>query len=261
MSAAFRGAFASEWCKKKGSLAAWLIIAGAFFTPAIVTVARLLRPDRLRGIYQAPDFWTLLWKNSWESMAIFFLPMGAMLVTSLITQLEYRNNAWKQVHALPLSRLTIFFAKFALVLVMLAQFLALFNLGIFLSAIIPGPWARGVLYPLAPLPWPMFLRENGLYFIDCLPILALQYLLCLVSRNFLVPVGIGFLSWVAALAALSWKWGFLLPYTYSTLNFLKDNGGGKAVIPPVNFHLFAIGYFLLFVGAGFAICVLKPVKG
>ena len=77
-------------------------MVGGLFTPGIVIAARLVRHDRLQEIYAAANFWNSLWKSSWESMAIFFLPIGAILATSLMTQSEFKNNAWKQVHALPL---------------------------------------------------------------------------------------------------------------------------------------------------------------
>ena len=73
-----------------------------------------------------------------------------------------------------------------------------------------------------------------LYFIDCLPIVAAQFLISLRFKNFLVPVGVGFLAWVGALASLPWKFGYLIPYTYCMLNYVKDHPGGKAVIPSVD---------------------------
>ena len=66
------------------------------------------------------------------------------------------------------------------------------------------------------------MREDLLYLVDCLPIVAAQYLISLRYKNFLVPVGIGFLSWVGALAALPWKHAYGIPYTYCILNYLKD---------------------------------------
>jgi lantibiotic transport system permease protein len=261
MSAVFVHAFQGEWLKKKRSLAWWLVIVGGFFTPAVVIVARLVRHASLPEIYASDAFWTQLWTNSWESMALFFLPMGAILATSLIAQIEYRNNAWKQVHALPLNLATIYFSKFAVVLVMMVQFFILFNLGVYLSAVVPYLLIGGVGYPKAPLPYAFFLRENLLYFVDCLPIVALQYLLSLRFKNFLVAIGFGFMTWVAALASLSWKYGFVIPYTYGMLNYLKDNPGGKAVIPDVDIHSLAIGYFVLFTVLGFLLFVTKAEKG
>jgi len=257
----FIHALQSEWLKRKRSLGAWLVIAGAFFTPTVVIVARLVRHSRLPALYNADAFWTLLWRSSWQSMAIFFLPVAAILATSLVTQIEYRNNAWKQVHALPLSSATIFFSKFAVIVLMMAQFVVLFDVGIYLSALIPYLLISGVPYPPGPLPLRLFFGQTALYFVDCLPIAAAQYLLSLRFKNFLVPIGAGFLMWIGALSALSWKSGFVIPYTYSMLDYLKDDPAGKAVIPDVNIHLVALAYFLLFTFGGYCLFLFKGEKG
>ncbi len=254
-------AFASEWLKRKRSLASWLVLAGSVFTPAIVLVVRLVRHDGLAKLYAAPGFWDQLWKSSWESMAIFFLPMGAILAASLMAQIEFKNNAWKQVHALPLGMPTIFFAKLGVVLVMMAQFFVIFNVATYLSAVIPALLVRDVSYPAAPIPWLRFLRADALFYVDCLPIVAAQYLISLRYRNFLVPVGGGFMLWVGALASVSWKFGYIIPYTYPMLTYLKSSGSGKAVSPPVNIHLWALGYFVLFLVVGFGLFVTKREKG
>jgi hypothetical protein len=118
-------------------------------------------------------------------MAVFFLPLGAILSTSLIAQIEYKNNTWKQLHTLPLSYTTIFFAKLTVIIVLMLQFFALFNLGIYLSAVVPYLLVGGTPYPAQPLPYALFLNENLLFFVDTLPIVALQYLISLRFKNFL----------------------------------------------------------------------------
>jgi hypothetical protein len=261
MNIALVDAFRSEWLKKKNSLAVWLVLCGSLFTPAIVTVARLVQHDRLAALYAANDFWPSLWRSSWESMAIFFLPLCAILATSLLTQIEYRNNAWKQVHTLPLSLAHVFFSKLAVVFVMLGQFFVLFNVGIWLSGIVPYVLLPGVPFPPEPIPLADFIRQDAMYFVDCLPIVALQYALGLRFGNFLVSVGIGFLAWVGALAALSWKYGYLVPYTYVMLDYLRRLPASKAVIPDADIHLFAIGYFLAFIAIGYGMFVSQRQKG
>jgi hypothetical protein len=261
VTAAFVHAFQGEWLKKKRSLASWLVVVGGVFTPAMIILARLIYRERLPQIYAADGFWTLLWKNSWESMAIFFLPMAAILATSLITQIEFKNNAWKQVHALPIGLATIFFSKLVVVLLMMAQFLIVFNAAIYLSAVVPYLLVSGVPYPKHPIPYAGFLKESLLYFVDCLPIVAAQYLISLRFRNFLVPVGVGFVAWVLALGVLRWKFGYLVPYTYCMFNYLKNEPVTKAVMPTVNFHWFAIGYFVLFTVLGFILFATKREKG
>src|SRR5215204_7576751 len=176
---AFIHSFQSEWLKTKRSLAFWMVVIGGFFTPSIIIVARVVRYTKVPELYSAENFWDLLWKNSWESVAIFFLPLGAILSTSLIAQIEYKNNTWKQLHTLPLSYTTIFFAKLAVIVVLMLQFFVLFNIGIYLAAVVPYLLVRGTPYPPEPLPYSLFLQENLYYFVDTLPIVALQYLIAL----------------------------------------------------------------------------------
>src|SRR5205807_6438548 len=101
----------SEFLKTKRSLAFWMVLIGGFFTPSIIIIARLVSYRDLSPIYSSETFWDTHWRSSWESVAIFFLPLGAILSTSLITQIEYKNNTWKQLLTLPLSLTTIFLAK------------------------------------------------------------------------------------------------------------------------------------------------------
>lgn len=261
MSAAFIHACESEWLKRKRSLASWLVLGGALFTPAIVTIARLLHHDTLGQIYRAPEFWNELWRSSWESMAIFFLPLGAILITSLLAQMEFKNNAWKQVHTSPLSLSDIFFSKLTIGLLLLVEFVLLFNIAIYVSGVLPSLAVRGVPYPSAAIPLSRFLKQDLSFLLACLPIVTGQYLISLRFRNFLVPVGIGFMAWVGALAALPWKYGYLIPYSYTILRYLTVSGTKKAFIPAADIHLWAAGYSLLFVSAGFILFATKRQKG
>ena len=133
----FINSLQSEWLKKRRSLAAWLVIVGGFFTPSIILMARIKNANKFSAVYRAEDFWIKLWNQSWESMAAFLLPIGIILAVGLITQIEYKNNTWKQLHTTPQRFSTIFFAKFVVILIMLAQAFVLFNIGIYLSAVIP----------------------------------------------------------------------------------------------------------------------------
>ena len=189
--------------------------------------------------------------------ANFFL----LLSTSLIAQIEYKNNTWKQLHTLPLTFTTIFFSKLAIILVLMLQFFLLFNIGIYLAAVVPYLLVSGTPYPAQPLPYAFFLNENLLYFVDLLPIVALQYLIALRFKNFLVPVGLGFLFWVGALAGLSWKFGYVVPYTYPMYNYLKDAEKTRAVIPDVNIHLLAAGFFIVITAMSYVLYLTKKEKG
>lgn len=251
----------SEWLKQRRSLAAWTVLIGAFFTPSIIVIARLLQREALPKLYASADFWPVLWRSAWESAAIFFLPMGAVLATSLIVQIEYRNDTSKQLHALPLGLATIYFSKLAIIVLMLVQFLALFNLGIWLSAALLACLLPDVAMPAAPMPFADFLYDDLRFFLACLPIVALQYLLSLRLGDFMVPVGIGFMLWVGSLAALSSRWGALSPYAYTLLEYLKDEPSGKLPPPMFNTHWLAVGCSAMLIAMGYALFALRRQKG
>lgn len=257
----FVPAFHSEWLKRKRSFASALVIGGSLFTPAIIIAVRLIHHRGLPALYAMEKFWPELWRASWESMAVFFLPLGAILATSLITQIEFRSNAWKQLHTLPLSTAVIFLAKLAVILVMLLEFLLLFNAGIYLAGIVPFALVPGVPHPKGAFTALPLLRENAFYFLECLPIIAVQYLMALRSNNILVPIGIGFAAWVGALAAVASKIAIWWPYGYTIVHYLRDKPKGAHFAAYTHLHWLALGAFVALTLAGYAAFVLKPERG
>ena len=256
----FINSFQSEWLKKKRSLASWLVVAGAFFTPTIILLARIKNADKLSALYVSDDFWQKLWFQTWESMAVFLLPIGIVLATGLITQIEYKNNTWKQLHTTPQAFTTIFFAKFLVILIMTVEVFVLFNIGIYLSAVIPSMLFGSVPYPTAPIPFTEFWNANVNFFVDCLPIVALQYLISLQFKNFLVPVGAGFAIWFLGVGMLAWDYSYIFPYNHGTIDFLISSGQFKREIPPVNIQLLAVIYFVVIMTASCVLYVTKKEK-
>ena len=59
-----------------------------------------------------------------------------------------------------------------------------------------------------------------------------------------MPVGLGFILWVGALASLSWEFGYVIPYTYAMFTYLESRVVHKAVMPEINIHLLACTYFV-----------------
>jgi lantibiotic transport system permease protein len=250
----------SEWIKTRRSTASWLVIIGAFFIPLIIVTMRLIKADRLPGIYNSVDFLERTFVQNWQVMAFFLLPMGVILATSLITQLEYRNNTWKQLHTTPHGYSTIFFAKLTVIILMMLQFFVLFNIGIYLSAAIPALLVKGISMPVKLFPYLFFLKTNALFFVDCLPIIALQYLVSLQFKNFLVPLGFGIGLLVAATFAASWQYGYIIPYTYSLFNFFEMSSIKEGPSRAVNFHWVAVGYFIAGTIASYILYINKKDK-
>lgn len=260
MTATFISSFQSEWLKKKRSLAVWLVVIGSLFTPAITLLIAVTHRDGLPKKYASPDFWINYWNQCWDPMSFVLLPLGIVLATSLVGQLEFKNNTWKQLHASPLSLTTIFFSKFAVLLVMMVQLFLLFNLFTYLTAVIPPTIFDEVPYSSASIPVNQILKFNALIFLDCLPILALQYLLSLQFKNFMVPVGAGMVIWLLGSLALSWKYSFIFPYLYTAFEQILVKGGKLHESVP-NIHAMAVGYFVVIMIVAYALYVRKADKG
>jgi hypothetical protein len=128
----------SEWTKKRRSAVSWLTLVGGLFIPAIILIARLIQHSQTLMGNSTEGIWMKLFDQCWQFMSVFLLPMGITLAASLITQIEYRNNSWKQVYASPQTLSTIFWSKYIVVFAVLLQFFILFTVGIYLTGLIPS---------------------------------------------------------------------------------------------------------------------------
>jgi hypothetical protein len=256
----FIHSFQSEWLKKRGTLAFWLVIVGSFFIPLIFLTRNMVYSVDFQAETKVLQFWDIIISRSWQFMAILLLPMGVSLATSLITQLEFRNNTWKQLNTTPQSLTVIFWSKFAVIIVMLLQFFLLFHIGIYLSALIPAIIYGASEFYQRAVPFSSVLKTAALYFIDCLPIVAIQYLVSLQFKNFLVPLSLGIGLLLASLIAVQWKYGYTIPYTYCMYNFFSLRQP-KMAPAGVNFHYWAVGYFIGATLSGYFLYLNKKEKG
>lgn len=165
------------------------------------------------------------------------------------------------MRTLPLHPATIYTTKLAVILVLIVQLLALFSVGIWLAAVLPWLLVAGVPWPSDALSPSFVFAENGRYFIDCLPIVAAQYAIALHSRNYLVPLGAGFVAWIAAIGLLQWKYAYVFPYTCTMLDYLSGGPAGKVTVPAIGVQPFALAWFMVFAIAGDALFATKRQKG
>lgn len=240
----------SEWIKTKRSAASWLCIIGGFFIPLIYFIGFLKDKSSIND-YKL-DIWQKLFNQSWQNMAAFLLPMGVILASSLITQIEYKNNTWKQLHATPQTYTNIFIAKFSVIILMTIKFFIFFNIGVILCGLIPCVLFDNHL-PKENLPVMYFIKGNIKYFITCLPIIAIQYLISLQFKNFLVPIGIGLLGLVGSLIGLSWKYIFISPYSYCAMTIMPTKRD-------FNIFQFSTIYFILIMLISYYLYLSKKEK-
>jgi len=250
----------SEWLKQRNSLTRWLVIAGGLFVPAILFLIRARRRSLLPAMHQSATFWTTLWDQSWNSMSTVFLPMFIIVAVSVIIQLESRNNAWKQLHASPQPLPAIFFAKLTIILTIVAGLFVVFNAGMYVCGVLPALLFTGVAYPVAPLPVALFLHRNLVFFVDSLPIVAMQYLVSLRFKNVMVPIGFGMAMWFIAIVAISSEYNYLLPYGYCAMSWVRESSVAQRALP-ASVPVLALGCFVAFTAAGLAAYVTETDRG
>jgi hypothetical protein len=243
----------SEWLKTKRSAASWLCLFGGFFIPLIFLIMMLKNSSSINNYYPFHNVWKAHFLDLWANMASFLLPVGVILSSSLITQMEFKNNTWKQLHTTPQSYTSVFFAKFSVIVLMTLKFFLFFNIGIFLSGIIPSLIVEH-RWPVMPIPLLFILKINLKVFVVCLPVIAIQYLISLKFKNFLVAIGVGLLCLIGTLIGLGWEYIYVSPYSYCGLMVANRK-------IEYNSQLYAAIYFTVLMFGSYLLYISKKEKG
>lgn len=199
-------------------------------------------------------------------MGVIFLPIGIVLACSLICQLEFKNQAWKQVQVSPVRKSNIYLAKLATLLIMQLQLFILFNVFSALAILIPSSLygLPSLLFSDYPFDLLSFLKYNFMLFWVCLPLVLLQYNLSLHFKNIFVPVGIGIALVVLGITAMSWEYSYLIPSLYPYFETLTESIRKlypEKLIETPNVSLYATFYNLVLFVGGLILFIKKPQNG
>jgi hypothetical protein len=224
--AAFVINIGGELLKTRKTMAFWLTIAGSAFIPLVEVIPYLARPDVF-----VPRFkngaWSQHIKEAVQPAAAFLIPMYVILVTSLIVQIEYRNNTWKQVYASPRSYADIYFSKFCVIHTAILSCLILFNLFLVLSGYIANIFQPDYTFFSTPVPWNTMLWFTIKLYVSVLGISAIQYWISLRIRNFIAPLAIGVGLLIVGFMIVQWDKSIYYPYIYTAISFfVKKNFTG-----------------------------------
>jgi hypothetical protein len=198
-------------------------------------------------------------------MGSFLLPMLIVFIGYSVNSIEHKADTWKSLFSLPISKFSVYTAKF-----MYALFLVFLCLALFVVFTVTFGNLLGVLKPelkfhdynmagiLTQLYFKLFLSAFG--------ILSIQFLLSLLFRDFLKPMGIGFICIITAgiLVGNHWQYAYLFPYSHPLLALSSlpqrkghpDNTGMPAITVDlftkeifvslaVAAVIFTVGYFIV----------------
>jgi len=250
----------TELIKTKRSASFWLSVIAAAFIPSIFFLAYAIKPDgAIKHLMASP--WNIHFSQGWQALCAFLFPMYIILICSLIPQIEYKNNTWKQVYASPQPLANIFFSKFLAIHLMILFFYVLFNLFMILSAVTVNIINSKFPFLDHSIDWQGLGRLCLKTYVSILGISAIQYWLSYRVKNFIVPVGIGLALLIGAVIAFNFGWEHIykIPFAHPTLTLRSMMTPGRPLLE--NHELNAIGYCIFFLTLGYIDLKYRKEKG
>ncbi|MFA6249141.1 MAG: ABC transporter permease [Mucilaginibacter sp.] len=206
--------FRSEFYKTRKTIGFW----GAILLPLLISLlafAIFFTKSEKFTAMQPMGLWVQFSMIGLGMMGTLLLPMYTIFIAYSVNNVEHKADTWKTIFSLPISRWSVYGAKFAyavfLVFLCLALF-ALFTIGF-------GNLLGAVKPELKFNAYHMEVQLMQIYFklfLSSLGILSIQFLLSLLWSDFLKPMGLGFVATIAGVTAASkeWEYAYLFPYAH-----------------------------------------------
>ncbi len=264
--------FRSEFYKTRKTMAFWSAIILPLLLCTLVSVGFYF--SKSENLLHVPPIF--LWI---EYSAIILAVMGSLILPMLvvfiaysINNIEHKSDTWKTLFSLPISKLSVYAAKYFYAFFLIFLCLMLFVLFTISFGNLLGmikPQLKFADYSIAGLLFKLYFK----LFLSSLGILSIQFLLSLLFRDFLKPMGIGFIAVVTGdiLVGNKWTYAYLFPYshpmlTIQTIEQGKNHGANTGGMPQITIDLFTKEIFVsLAVAAvvfiiGYFIVLKKSVK-
>lgn len=222
----------SEFYKSRKTLGFWAAILLPFILLLLVSVGYYTQSAKVAG---APPMmaWIRFAGLPLNIMGGLLLPMFVIFIAYSVNAIEHKADTWKILFSLPLSKWSVYSAKFvyALVLVFITMMLfALFTIGFGNLLGILKPELKFTEYHMEGVLLQIYFK----LFLSALGILSIQFLLSLLWADFLKPMGIGFVCFIIGVisASVNWAYAYIIPYAHPMLALKSMMGTRKPGSPP-----------------------------
>lgn len=165
--------------------------------------------NMLRG--KAPMPWEMWMGSSAGIWAFFMLPMSVTALTALVAQMEHGPKAWDHLRALPRPRWTIYAAKAACVLALVAA-MSLLNLAVTYGAVRAAAAIKPVLEPTGDLALAQHLAVVGRMWLAAILLTAIQFWTAMRFASFVPALAIGIGGTFFSVVATAAKQGAFFPW-------------------------------------------------
>ncbi|HVV54569.1 MAG TPA: ABC transporter permease [Mucilaginibacter sp.] len=261
--------FRSEFYKTRKTMAFWSAIILPFVICLLIFIGFFTHSKQMSS-----DPGIALWFKFAGAilgvMGSLLLPMLIVFIAYSVNNIEHKSETWKSLFSLPIPKWSIYSAKYAyaffLIILCLALFL-LFTLGFGNLLSVLKPELKFSEYHIESTLSLIYLK----LLFSALGVLSIQFLLSLLFRDFLKPMGIGFAATIAGVIAAGsgWQYAYLFPYSHAMLtvkSIHQANMGKGGAVPQLTVDLFTKDIFVSIVVSvavfvlGYFIVLKKSVK-
>jgi hypothetical protein len=170
------------------------------------------RKDPLNGVF----------KLLAEMNGIAFFPWFIILICTLLPQVEYKNNTWKQVFASPQTKANLVLAKFLNIHILMLLFMVSTHLFMFIAIVIANAAVADFGFFNHSLDGQRVLTNAANTYVTMLAVCTIQFWIGMRFKNFIVPIAIGLALWLTGtVLVFEYKSNLAnyFPYSYHTFNF------------------------------------------
>ena len=261
--------FRSEFYKTRKTMGFWSAVLLPLFICTLLFIGFFNKSDHLAN-QPGMMAWLQFAGAILAVMGSLLLPMLIVFVSYSVNSIEHKADTWKSLFSLPIPKWSVYSAKYVYALFLVFLCLALFMLftlgfGNLLSML--KPELKFNEYHIEKILTQIYLK----LLLSSLGILSIQFLLSLLFRDFLKPMGIGFAATIAGVifANVDWRYAYLFPYSHPMLTIkglLKNKMNTGPVLPEPTVDIFtrdifvSLGIAVIVFILGYFIVLKKSVK-
>jgi hypothetical protein len=226
----------SEFYKSRKTLGFWSAILLPLILMLLVSFGFFVKADKLAAMPPVA-IWAQFFAIPIGIMGGLLLPIYVIFISYSVNSIEHKSDTWKTLFTLPIAKWSIYGAKF---------FYAVFLIFLTLMLFATFTWAFGNLLGMIQpkLKFSGYHMEKEIFqvyiklFLASLGIVSLQFLMSLVWRDFMKPMGLGFVAFIIGVIlaqTAKWEYAYTFPYSQPLLAII---GTGKKMKNTVDFEIF-----------------------
>ncbi len=211
----------SEYYKSRNTLGFWSAILLPLILTFLVSVGFYLNYAKLMKL-PSQILWAQFAGIAMGIMGSLLLPIFIIFLAYSVNNIEHKSDTWKTLFTLPIAKWSVYSAKYIYTL-----FLLLLSLMLFAALTIGFGNLLGVIQPKLNFSGCHMERElfqiYSKLFLASLGILSVQFVMSLLWKDFLKPMGIGFVATIVGVilvTAAHWEYAYAFPYSQPLLSIV-----------------------------------------